>query len=189
MKDTEKTLAQMTAEVVENNTAKGWYAKKATFPEAMALLHSEVSEALEAWRKWGLADATDVCKHLGPTDVSYKPEGVGSEFADIFIRLLDDAWLFGQIDLEAAASHGRFGINDSFPASMNSLHTLIAMASMASDFEWDAEDTERLAHEFGRILTYLRQLCECYGIDLQAEYELKMAYNRTRPYRHGNKRI
>ena len=29
MKDTEKTLAQMTAEVVGNNTAKGWYEKKA----------------------------------------------------------------------------------------------------------------------------------------------------------------
>lgn len=195
MKDTEKTLAQMTAEVVGNNTAKGWYEKKATFPEAMALLHSEVSEALEAWRRWGLEDQTPppVLKIHSETDerrhFPCKPEGVGSEFADIFIRLLDDAWLFGQIDLEAAASHGRFGINDSFPASMNSLHTLIAMASMASDFEWDAEDTERLAHEFGRILTYLRQLCECYGIDLQAEYEKKMAYNRTRPYRHGNKRI
>ena len=48
-----KTLAQMTAEVVENNTAKGWYENCATFPEAMAMLHSEVSEALEAWRKHG----------------------------------------------------------------------------------------------------------------------------------------
>ena len=28
--------------------------------------------------------------------------------------------------------------------------------------------------EFGRILTFLRQLCEHYGIDLQAEYERKM---------------
>ena len=54
----QKTLAQMTAEIVENNTAKGWYENCATFPEAMALLHSEVSEALEAWRHWGLKDVT-----------------------------------------------------------------------------------------------------------------------------------
>ena len=53
-----KTLAQMTAEIVENNEAHGWYENCATFPEAMALLHSEVSEALEAWRRWGLDDAT-----------------------------------------------------------------------------------------------------------------------------------
>ena len=54
----QKTLAQMTAEIVENNTAKGWYENCATFPEAMAMLHSEVSEALEAWRKYGLEDVT-----------------------------------------------------------------------------------------------------------------------------------
>ena len=100
-----KTIAQMTAEVVENNTAKGWYENCATFPEAMAMLHSEVSEALEAWRKHGLDDVTRQGFLEGEPA---KPEGVGSEFADIFIRLLDDAWLFGQIDLDAeAASRGR----------------------------------------------------------------------------------
>ena len=43
----------------------------------------------------------------GYGDKLCKPEGVGSEFADIFIRLLDDAWLFGQMDLEAAESDRR----------------------------------------------------------------------------------
>src|ERR1700675_128719 len=135
-----KTLVQMTAEVVEHNTAKGWHENCATCPEAMALLHSEVSEALDAWRKWGLDDATRYVA-LGDNGediprVNPKPEGVGSEFADIFIRLLDDAWLFGQVDLEAVASHGRFGINNSFPANMNTLHIMIARASMAAEFEW-----------------------------------------------------
>ena len=46
-----KTLAQMIAEIVECNTAHGRYENGATFPEAMALLHSEVSEA------WSLAAA------------------------------------------------------------------------------------------------------------------------------------
>ena len=107
---------------------------------------------------------------------------MGSEFADIFIRLLDDAWLFGQVDLETATGPGRFSVSRSFPTNMNTLHDLFSMASNA---DIDLE----IANRFGAILTFLRQLCEEYEIDLLAEYERKAAYNRSRPYRHGNKRI
>jgi NTP pyrophosphatase (non-canonical NTP hydrolase) len=109
-----KSIAQMTGEVLDLCHAKGWYDHPVSFGEAIALLHSEVSEALEAWRQWGTDDATDA------DDAGGKPEGVGSEFADVFIRLLD--------------------------------------------------------------------YCARFGVDLEAEYERKMAYNQTRPYRHGNRR-
>jgi len=200
MTTTPKTLAAMTAEIVENNTRLGWYENCATFPEAMALLHSEVSEALEAWRVWGVQDGTyhvSAVNYLaGKSPVNGgppKPEGVGSEFADIFIRLLDDAWLFGakttaspdgiDLEVEASRSAGRFGISTSFGANMNALHGLIAHAS----FAWEAGDA--FAGFFGQILVFLCQLCAHYGIDLMAEYERKVAYNRTRPYRHGGKAI
>ena len=106
----------MTQEVMEWCHSKGWYDNPVSFLEAMALLHTEVSEAVEAWRKWGTDDATD------PTiepNLIHKPEGIGSEFADVLIRRLDD--------------------------------------------------------------------CGRFGIDLEAEYHRKMAYNRTRPYRHGKR--
>jgi hypothetical protein len=197
-----KTLADITAEIVENNTRLGWYVKCATFPEAMALLHSEVSEALEAWRHWGLADATyhataaqaAIAREHNFCDGPPKPEGVGSEFADIFIRLLDDAWIFGKVDLEEVAGRGRFGIDDSFVVNMNTLHIMIAKASMAhGSGDWADEEGTRGSwtwrNQFGSILVFLGQLCGEYGIDLMAEYERKMAYNRTRAYRHGGKRI
>lgn len=191
MSDTEKTvssktLAQMTAEIVENNTAKGWYEHCATFPEAMALLHSEVSEALEAWRKWGLADNTAVLTYTDQATGQYalaKPEGVGSEFADIFIRLLDDCWLFGEIDLDRANLAGFFSLSDSFPANMNTFHDLISNVSEAGNLE------EPVNRRFADVLVFLRQCCEHYGIDLQAEYARKMQFNRTRSYRHGGKKI
>lgn len=127
-----KTIEAMQAEVITNNIDKGWMDEPYSFGDCMVNLHGEISEAWEAWRKWGLEDVTGP----QPLHASWcsgqhgegrschpelvKPEGVGSEFADIFIRLLDD--------------------------------------------------------------------CERYGINLREEYERKMTYNRTRPYRHGDKR-
>lgn len=86
---TTKTLAAMTQEVLEWCQSKGWYDKPVSFGEAMALLHSEVSEALEAWRIWGTDDGTAGSAITPGGDPGAKPEGVGSEFADLLIRLLD----------------------------------------------------------------------------------------------------
>lgn len=66
--------------VDEVNHAHGWYDSERTFGEDIALLHSEVSEALEAFRENGTEDST---RDDG------KPEGVGSELADVLVRLLD----------------------------------------------------------------------------------------------------
>lgn len=114
---TEKTLSEMTAEVREVNTEKGWRTGSTTFGEYIALLHSEASEALEAYRDYRLDDGTQYCG----AGENPKPEGVGSELADVFIRVLD--------------------------------------------------------------------MCDVYGIDLQAEYDRKMAYARTRPYQHGGRTL
>lgn len=190
-----KSLAQMCAEVDEYCQDKGWREKTVTFGEAMALLHEEIGEAGSAWRKWGLEDATagDIIYHgQALTPAHPKPEGVGSEFADVFIRLLDDSIIFG-VDLEAMATRGRFGISDSFLTNMDTLHVMVAKASMAHQSDdWADEEGTRggwtWRNQFGDVLVFLRQLCDHYGIDLLAEYERKMAYNRVRPYKHGGKR-
>lgn len=70
------------------------------FTTQIANLHGEVSEAWEAWRQWGLDDVTGqpLFVKIDPNEAIPKPEGVGSEFADILIRLLDSADICG-IDL------------------------------------------------------------------------------------------
>lgn len=90
---------------------KGWYDEPKTFGDFIALTHSELSEALEAFRGMEFEEVI----------IDDKPEGVRFELADAVIRLLD--------------------------------------------------------------------MSEWYGLDLWEAIIVKTNYNRTRPYRHGGKKL
>lgn len=86
-------LAAAEESVFQTNQANGWFEDDRTVGDDVALLHSEVSEMLEAYRDGGLEDQTKD----GPVAFSVagdgillpKPEGFGSEAADVLVRLLD----------------------------------------------------------------------------------------------------
>jgi len=44
-----------------------------------------------------------------------------------------------------------------------------------------------VAAECADVLIRLLDTCHRYGIDLEMEYERKMAYNISRPYKHGKR--
>lgn len=87
------TIREMQQQCYEQAKKSGWAGQDAPpvhFLEAMALVHSEVSEAVEAFRAG---------EDTSWTDKGGKPQGIASEFADVLIRLGHYAELFG-IDLE-----------------------------------------------------------------------------------------
>lgn len=43
--------------------------------------------------------------------------------------------------------------------------------------------------ELADVLVRLLDTCDRYDIDLEAEFEAKLAYNATRGYKHGNKLV
>jgi NTP pyrophosphatase (non-canonical NTP hydrolase) len=174
---------------------KGWNVNPVSFRAAMCLLHSEVSEAADAWRVSGLADATQYLAHVHEDDGTVegcpgcfqeqpKPEGVGSEFADILIRVLDDSDRFGLLVHEHVEDDPEvFGLQEGFLENLDVLHGLITDVSRAAETCYESQFSALAA-----VLMFLIQMCGLYGIDLQAEYNRKMEYNKTRAYRHGGKR-
>ena len=71
-------------------SSKGWWDEKRNVGESLCLIHSEVSEALEEYRKG--VDLKEIY-----FDGAGKPLGFPTELADVVIRLLD---LCGGLDID-----------------------------------------------------------------------------------------
>lgn len=104
------TLDDLAAAIHQIAVDHGWWETERNFGEMLALMHSEISEALEAWRDHKPIEWSD----------NGKPEGWGIELCDCIIRILD------------------------------------------------------ILHN--------------QGVSIDAMIARKMAYNKTRPYKHGGKR-
>lgn len=189
-------LQYMFKEIRANNVVLGWQPHDLELGEVMALLHTEVAEMTDAYRRWGFEDGTrytvfgDDSSIIGA--VNPKPEGVGSEMADVLIRLIDNVDMLPVGFEYLVSGHGRFGFSDRFGTVCNTLHTLIAKLSMALDSYESCplpDELPLIGRCFRDVYQYLIQAAEHFGIDIRFEYARKLEFNRTRAYRHGGKRM
>lgn len=131
-------LSKLRDEIHQNAVEHGWWDEERSFGDIIALCHSELSEALEAYRNgveptkiyfsctykhdFGCpypACSPEKCRHY--PEARNRPEGIPIELADCIIRILD--------------------------------------------------------------------YCGQERIDIEEAVRLKMQYNKTRPYKHGGKRL
>jgi len=175
----EKLLTEMQQRVRQVNVANGWFDEDRSLGDGIALIHSEISEMFEAYRDHGFRDAT--LDHLGSGKLEDrgklpKPEGFGSEAADVLVRILDESdrqgWTLDWPTLQEVSDwdYDDFDNQATVGAHIASMHQLTARV------------------EINKLLSYLVTWCRRLDdIHLQEEFERKLAYNATRGHKHGGK--
>lgn len=202
-----KTMAEWAKEIHENAVAHGWWEEDRTISEICALIHSELSEALEEARA-----ARPMMYVMDEYNGEYiqnpkyfgakKPEGIAVELADAVIRMLDWMAYCGQeyrLDIVEeqgemlAAGYARSETEpEELPEFVAYLHDMVSVIHVRlMDIDRvrgrgrkKKRQTEAMAAA-GSVVFLVNGWLRMQGIQLKEVMEIKHRYNKTRPYKHG----
>lgn len=202
-----KTMREWAKEIHENAVAHGWWEEDRTISEICALIHSELSEALEEARA-----ARPMMYVMDEYNGEYiqnpkyfgakKPEGIAVELADAVIRVLDWMVYCGQkyrLDYveeqgeRIAAGYARSETEpEELPEFVAYLHDMVSVIHMRlmdiNKVRWSGRKKKRLREAMaaaGSVVFLVNRWLRMQGIQLKEVMEIKHRYNKTRPYKHG----
>lgn len=182
-------LNELATEIHNNAVAHGFWDGDRNFGEQIALMHSELSEALEEhragrpleWRplEWFSTSGVDVGPvpegELTRLHPAIKPEGVAVELADCAIRALDS---LAALDADLGGHMAPEALTDNFAESITRLHVMLSDAYQAELFvrTWALH----------QVAVTCQALAEQQGCtDWWGVVRRKMDYNVGRPMKHG----
>ena len=163
----------------------GWYeGEQVSINTKLALIKSETYEAFDAFRDGKYTDKLELdslinsSKFLTGTFKSYVKDTFEDEIADTVIRICDFCGWYGiqlgEVKKIQTKPKGHF---DSDLVYLDKIITSI----------YHLTDKEKIGISFVYLLGTLESIAEVYGFDLQQHIDLKLTYNATRGYKHGNK--
>ncbi len=178
----------------------------------IALVHSEVSEALEDYRNgrkpnavwYEYQDATHgKVKSSEPEEwvvvnnytqgkrlEKGKPCGIPSELADVCIRIFDIAGRYGWGDELEKQNSAFQGVGDqykgfSFAEKLTCVHSDLSQSYL----QHRQVNMKNAVYCLAGVLYSIGFIAEEHGIDLDQAIAEKISYNATRPQRHGGKTL
>jgi hypothetical protein len=158
--------------------------------EMLALMHSEIAEALEIHR---MPDRKLADMWMSGPEATAKPEGFMVEIADLMIRIGDTCEAMGipldvvlcNTDIERLGWGRAEGFSSNPVEALQHMNVCLVYAFNGLR-NGRAEDST--AEAFAEIFQTCGVLAKMVQVSLDYVLSWKMGYNETRPYRHGGKK-
>ena len=178
-------------EAHENAVAHGWWDGERPFAEIIGLIHSELSEALEEYRDGNHLEeiyfSCSLDRRACPSCINFpnfelckfdKPEGIPVELADVIIRIAD---YFGRQGMVLS------DIRHHYSPKQKDLMQLIAdcHSHLSKAYRKPRRRYKYLKIVVVEIMSFYNRQ-GLLGV-IEKAIHRKMAYNKTRPHKHGKK--
>lgn len=199
MKIEAKQINEWVKKAYDNAVKHGWHEEEKSNAHWLMMVCTEVAEAVQADRKGKYMDDLDkeglktvlANDHGGNLFNKYYSDTIDgkveSELADICIRVFD---LMGVCDVEEKDGLTTFDYEVEY-AKQNSFTEnaiLVTRTIVSCNLNpFISEKAEMFCVLYKNILSSVFEWAEALGIDLVHHINLKMRYNESREYNHGNK--
>lgn len=187
---------ELSKQVHEAAKANGWYDTEQSINTYLALIKSEIYEVFDAYRNnnycncmpnaLGIINAELHClddkdlMNSGRKDFKeYIKDTFEDEIADTAIRILDFCGWYGidkiRVDNVKTFPKGEFNSD------------LFRMDLILSKMYFKSNRKSTMKYNFETLLGMIESIAQVYEFNLEQHINLKLAYNATRGYKHGNK--